>query len=142
MEKHMHKYVRFYYSLSGYYMAYINYIAALTFLRKILQLSYLNDCKMKTRPYKTIIFISKFIPIIYSIIYHHQTPQKFLSQKLLRDLKLLIVLSDRVLFRTLSDVVPYRVFSDRVHFRVFFRILSSRILSRVLSLLFLVRHCF
>ena len=77
---------------------------------------------MKKIPSKSKILIWKFIPITHSIIYHHQKNRKsvFPVQKLMRVLKLVRVLSDKVFFRLLSD-------------KTFLRFLSDRVLSRVLS---------
>ena len=57
-------------------MVLMNYIATLTFTRKIVLLQFLSDCSTKTMPSKTKISIWKFFPIIHPIIYHHQKAKK------------------------------------------------------------------
>ena len=47
----MHNYAEFYHSLSGYYVVYLKYIAALTFSKKILLLKFSKDRKLKTKIY-------------------------------------------------------------------------------------------
>ena len=62
---------------SDHDMVFMNYIAALTFTKKILLLQFLNDCGMKMRPSKTKILIQKYISIRpNSIIYYHQKNKK------------------------------------------------------------------
>ena len=89
---------------------------------------------MKTRFPQTKIFIWKFIPNTYSIIYLCQKPK-------LRVLKLLMVSIDRVLFRFNSDKVLYSFLSYMALLRIlseklFFRVPINRFLSCVISALF------
>ena len=79
------------------------------------------------------------VKTFYSIIYHHQKVKNIVSNtKSLRVLKVLRVLSDKILFRIVSDRVLFRVLRDRVLFRVLsgrvlFKALSDGVLFRVLS---------
>ena len=114
----MCNYSKFYQFLSGDYMAFMNYIALLTFGRKILQLQFLKDCSMKTRPSKAKILIKKFIHITHSIIYHHQKAKKrFRDAKVIQGPKPPNFFNDRVLFRVFSDGVLFSILSDNVLIR-------------------------
>ena len=82
---------------------------------------------MKKKPSKTKVFLWKFIPTFYSIIYHYQRPKRV---KMPRQSQwgswsfwgsLLIALSldftiTRILFRFLIERILFRVLSDRVFF--------------------------
>ena len=94
---------------------------------------------MKMRPSKIKILIWKFILITHACIIPSPKSQMefFGAQMSLRVLKLLRVLSDRVLCRVLSDRFLFRIVGNRVHFRVLsdrdlFRFLSDRVLFRFL----------
>ena len=82
----------------------------------------LSDFIMKTRPFKTTLFIWKFIPITYFII-HHQRARDFRGEKLLKGLKLLWF--DRVPFKLLIDKILFKVLSDWVHSNIGYSLVSS-----------------
>ena len=106
--------------LSGYYIIFMNYIAALTLTKKILLLQFLSECSIEARPSKNKIFKWKSIPSTYPFIYHHQKAKTtfFATQKLLRVMRLLRVLLDRVPFKVFGEGFLFRVITKRSNFRV------------------------
>ena len=95
----------------------MNYIAALALTRKIILLQFLSDCGVDTRSFKAKVLTWKFFPITHSIIYYNQKAKKsfFAAEKSLGILKLLRVLSGRVIFKViLSNSVIFRFLSDWV----------------------------
>ena len=123
----MRNYSGFYQDLSGYYMVFMNYIPSSTLTTKIIFLQVLNDCGVKTR---WNIYVSSSPTLTYTIT--KKLKKFFGAQKPLRVLKLLRVLSGRVLFRVLSDsVLLYSsVIGSFSYFSVigFFMVLSNRVL--------------
>ena len=75
-EKIMCDFSGFYQGLSGCYMIFMNYIAALTLTKKITLLQFFSDCAVKTRPSKAKVLIRKFFPITHSIIYYNLKAKK------------------------------------------------------------------
>ena len=126
----MRNYSGFYQGVSGSYKVFMNYIAGLKFMKKIIFLQFLSDCNVKTRSVKTKVLKLIIIPITHSIIYHNQKAKKsfFATQKSLRVPKLLRD-SDKVLLRVLSDSVLFRFLSGTD----FFKCLSDSVLFRFLS---------
>ena len=61
-EKIMLNYSGFYQGLSGYYMVFMNYIAALTLTRKTILFQFLSDCGVKGRPSKAKVLYENFSP--------------------------------------------------------------------------------
>lgn len=115
-------------------MAFVNYIGALTLTRNNLELRFLKDFSMKTRPSKSKILLWKLIPITHSlysttkkpkrvssntkVIEGHEPPTASSLEALIRVLSngvLFRMLSDKVLFRILRDIVLFRVVADRDH---------------------------
>ena len=149
VKENIRNYSGFCKDLSGYYIIFMNYIAALTLTKKILLLQFLSECSIEARPSKNKIFKWKSIPSTYPFIYHHQKAKTtfFATQKLLRFMRLLRVLRDRVPFKVFGEGFLFRVITKRGNFRVlsdsvllrflcdkvFFRFLSGRVLFRFLS---------
>ena len=128
-EKIILKYTRFYHDLSGYYMVFIIYIAALTLMRKNLCVSFQVNVTRKRGLPKPKFLYENFFPsptLSYTITYKQN--YFFAVQKSLRILKPLRVFNDRVLFRVLSDNVLFRFLSDGIFCRFF----SDRVLFMVL----------
>ena len=95
----------------------MNYIAALTLMKKIILLQFLSDCDMKMRPSKAKVLIWKFFPITHSIIYYNQKAKKsFLRRKSYwgswNSWESSVIGSSKV-FLLKTDVLFYIIFSKR-----------------------------
>ena len=76
----------FYQGFSGYYMVFMNYIAALTLTRKIILLQFLSDYGMRASKAKVLKW--KYFSITHSITYCDQKVKKnFCGAKVIEDLE-------------------------------------------------------
>ena len=100
-------------------MLFMNYIVALPFTQKILQLQFLSDQQHENKAFQHQNFPLKFYP--HSIICHYQKAKKgqFGAQKSLRVQKLLWILIEIIVYRCYKARVLFRFFLDRILFRVF-----------------------
>ena len=113
----LHNYSGFSKSNSGYYMLFMNYIVALVSIFKWL-IAWKQGLSRPT-------FSCEDLSPSHSTIYHHQKAKKnfFAAQKSLRVLKLLRILTDRVVFRFSIDMIFLQrqglllVLSDRLFLR-------------------------